>query len=158
MIISLQNCRPLSHWSQVPTDGSENCRCLFNQYINNFHLLQSDIFFFIFGCFLLSSSLPDGCHMDGGMGKFSIKCFIFLTNTFYACPTCSQNQFFISGLSGDEHIRNRVLEALYARIKRAHTEKKCFRVIIVIPLLPGFQVAALGCLPSVFHFQYIESF
>ncbi|KAL0376406.1 UNVERIFIED_CONTAM: Phospholipase D zeta 1 [Sesamum calycinum] len=54
--------------------------------------------------------------------------------------SCScQNQFFISGLSGDELIHNRVLEALYRRIMRAHNEKKCFRVIIVIPLLPGFQ-------------------
>jgi phospholipase D1/2 len=51
-----------------------------------------------------------------------------------------QNQFFISGLSGDDTIKNRVLEALYRRILRAEKEKKCFRVIIVIPLLPGFQV------------------
>lgn len=59
-------------------------------------------------------------------------CFI-LGNLF-------QNQFFISGLSGDEMIRNRVLEALYRRIMRAYNDKKSFRVIIVIPLLPGFQV------------------
>nr|DAD38153.1 TPA_asm: hypothetical protein HUJ06_008794 [Nelumbo nucifera] len=50
-----------------------------------------------------------------------------------------ENQFFISGLSGDEIIRNRVLESLYRRIMRAYKEQKCFRVIIVIPLLPGFQ-------------------
>ncbi|KAA8545205.1 hypothetical protein F0562_019906 [Nyssa sinensis] len=50
-----------------------------------------------------------------------------------------ENQFFISGLSGDEIIQNRVLEALYRRIMQAHKEQKCFRVIIVIPLLPGFQ-------------------
>jgi hypothetical protein len=52
-----------------------------------------------------------------------------------------QNQFFISGLSGDDTIKNRVLEALYRRILRAEKEKRRFRVIIVIPLLPGFQVA-----------------
>ncbi|KAF9607468.1 hypothetical protein IFM89_036065 [Coptis chinensis] len=51
-----------------------------------------------------------------------------------------ENQFFISGLSGDEIIRNRVLEALYRRIMRAYKEQKFFRVIIVIPLLPGFQM------------------
>ena len=51
-----------------------------------------------------------------------------------------QNQFFISGLSGDDTIKNRVLEALYRRILRAEKEKKHFWVIIVIPLLPGFQV------------------
>jgi phospholipase D1/2 len=62
--------------------------------------------------------------------------------------TCSQNQFFISGLSGDEIIRNRVLEALYRRIMRAYNDKKCFRVIIVIPLLPGFQVLICCQYPS----------
>lgn len=51
-----------------------------------------------------------------------------------------QNQFFISGLSGDETIQNRILDALYKRILQAHKEQKCFRVIVVIPLLPGFQV------------------
>ncbi|XP_043806946.1 phospholipase D zeta 1 isoform X4 [Manihot esculenta] len=51
-----------------------------------------------------------------------------------------ENQFFISGLSADDTIRNRVLESLYHRIKRAYNEKKCFRVIVVIPLIPGFQV------------------
>ena len=50
-----------------------------------------------------------------------------------------ENQFFISGLDGDETIYNRVLQALYTRIMRAHTEGQCFRVIVVMPLLPGFQ-------------------
>ncbi|KAJ8447810.1 hypothetical protein Cgig2_015173 [Carnegiea gigantea] len=51
-----------------------------------------------------------------------------------------ENQFFISGLEGDDIIQNRVMEALYSRILLADREQKCFRVIIVIPLLPGFQV------------------
>lgn len=54
-----------------------------------------------------------------------------------------QNQFFISGLCGDDIIQNRVLDALYKRILQAHKEQKCFRVIIVLPLLPGFQVQPL---------------
>lgn len=37
-------------------------------------------------------------------------------------------------------IRNRVLEALHRRIMRAYNDKKSFRVVVVIPLLPGFQV------------------
>jgi hypothetical protein len=57
---------------------------------------------------------------------------------------CFQNQFFISGLKDDETIQNRVLEALYRRILKAHKEQKCFRVIVVLPLLPGFQVLVLG--------------
>ncbi|KAK4477833.1 hypothetical protein RD792_017096 [Penstemon davidsonii] len=69
-----------------------------------------------------------------------------------------ENQFFISGLSGDEIIRNRVLEALYRRIMRAHNEKRCFRVIIVIPLLPGFQGgvddSGAASVRAIMHWQY----
>ena len=38
------------------------------------------------------------------------------------------------------------MEALYRRILLADREQKCFRVIIVIPLLPGFQVNPLNYL------------
>ncbi|KAL2464198.1 Phospholipase D p1 [Forsythia ovata] len=69
-----------------------------------------------------------------------------------------ENQFFISGLAGDDIIRNRVLEALYRRIMRAHNEKKYFRVIIVIPLLPGFQGgvddAGAASVRAIMHWQY----
>ncbi|XP_042018601.1 phospholipase D zeta 1-like isoform X2 [Salvia splendens] len=69
-----------------------------------------------------------------------------------------ENQFFISGLSGDETIQNRVLEALYKRIVRAHNEKKCFRVIVVIPLLPGFQGgvddSGAASVRAIMHWQY----
>ncbi|KAG7013656.1 Phospholipase D zeta 1 [Cucurbita argyrosperma subsp. argyrosperma] len=69
-----------------------------------------------------------------------------------------ENQFFISGLAGDESIRNRVLEALYRRIMRAHREKKTFRVIVVIPLLPGFQGglddSGAASVRAIMHWQY----
>ncbi|KAJ4722113.1 Phospholipase [Melia azedarach] len=69
-----------------------------------------------------------------------------------------ENQFFISGLSGDEIIQNRVLEALYRRIMRAYNDKKCFRVIIVIPLLPGFQGGVddggSASVRAIMHWQY----
>jgi hypothetical protein len=65
-----------------------------------------------------------------------------LTSKLFKYPLVGvlQNQFFISGLSVDDTIKNRVLEALYRRIIRAEREKKRFKAIIVIPLLPGFQV------------------
>ncbi|MED6112614.1 Phospholipase D zeta 1 [Stylosanthes scabra] len=69
-----------------------------------------------------------------------------------------ENQFFISGLSGDEMIRNRVLEALYRRIMLAYNENKSFRVIIVIPLLPGFQGglddSGAASVRAIMHWQY----
>ncbi|CAJ2662266.1 phospholipase D zeta 1-like isoform X2 [Trifolium pratense] len=69
-----------------------------------------------------------------------------------------ENQFFISGLSGDDMIRNRVSEALYRRIMRAYNEKKSFRVIIVIPLLPGFQGGiddgGAASVRAIMHWQY----
>ncbi|MCL7042916.1 hypothetical protein MKW94_009624 [Papaver nudicaule] len=69
-----------------------------------------------------------------------------------------ENQFFISGLSQDEIIKNRVLEALYKRIIRADKERKCFRVIIVIPLLPDFEGGLDGggsaSAGALIHWQY----
>ncbi|KAL5538484.1 hypothetical protein UlMin_044638 [Ulmus minor] len=69
-----------------------------------------------------------------------------------------ENQFFISGLSEDEIIKNRVLEALFQRIMRAYNDKKCFRVIIVIPLLPGFQGGlddgGAASVRAILHWQY----
>ncbi|PIA61264.1 hypothetical protein AQUCO_00300651v1 [Aquilegia coerulea] len=69
-----------------------------------------------------------------------------------------ENQFFISGLSGDDTIQNRVLETLYRRIMRAYKEQKFFRVIIVIPLLPGFQGGlddgGAASVRALMHWQY----
>lgn len=69
-----------------------------------------------------------------------------------------ENQFFISGLSGDDTIHNRVLEALYKRILRAHKEQHSFRVIVVIPLLPGFQGrlddGGAATVRALLHWQY----
>lgn len=69
-----------------------------------------------------------------------------------------ENQFFISGLSQDEIIHNRVLESLYKRILRAYQESKCFRVIIPMPLLPGFQGGLddgnAASVRAIMHWQY----
>lgn len=54
-----------------------------------------------------------------------------------------ENQFFISNAGGltneDSTVENRIAEALVLRIKKAHESKEKFRVIIVLPLLPGFE-------------------
>jgi len=50
----------------------------------------------------------------------------------------------------DDTIQNRILEAIYRRILQAHKEQEDFRVIVVLPLLPGFQV-------NVTRFSFIMS-
>lgn len=69
-----------------------------------------------------------------------------------------ENQFFISGLDADDIIHNRVLQALYSRIMRAHKDQRCFRVIVVMPLLPGFQGGVddggAASVRAIMHWQY----
>ncbi|KAK7277974.1 hypothetical protein RJT34_22995 [Clitoria ternatea] len=69
-----------------------------------------------------------------------------------------ENQYFISGLAGDDIIQNRILEALYRRILQAHQEQKNFKVIVVMPLFPEFQggLADSGAatVRAITHWQY----
>ncbi|KAI7901029.1 uncharacterized protein BX663DRAFT_516053 [Cokeromyces recurvatus] len=51
-----------------------------------------------------------------------------------------ENQFFITTTSPhDKLIKNKIGQAIVERIKRAHQEKEKFRVIVVIPVAPGFE-------------------
>ncbi|SAL95926.1 hypothetical protein [Absidia glauca] len=74
-----------------------------------------------------------------------------------------ENQFFITATrSGDKLIKNKIGEALVARIKRAHQEKQKFRVIVVIPTAPGFEGdfafadRRSMALRSIAHYQYLS--
>ena len=49
-----------------------------------------------------------------------------------------ENQFFVSSTSG-KPVRNRIAEELIKRLKRAIDSKQPFRLIISLPLLPGFE-------------------
>ena len=49
-----------------------------------------------------------------------------------------ENQFFVSSTSGD-HVDNRIGQAIVDRILRAHVERKNFLVVVILPLLPGFE-------------------
>ena len=49
-----------------------------------------------------------------------------------------ENQFFVSNSSG-KPVSNQIAEALVERICRAIEENENFRVVIVIPLMPGFE-------------------
>ena len=51
-----------------------------------------------------------------------------------------ENQFFISGMNGDQRIKNRIIEEIFQRIVRAHMEQPHqFKVYIFIPLLPSAE-------------------
>jgi phospholipase D1/2 len=49
-----------------------------------------------------------------------------------------ENQFFVSSLCG-EPVSNQVAEAIVQRILKAIEEKADFLIVIVLPLLPGFE-------------------
>ena len=50
-----------------------------------------------------------------------------------------ENQFFISEAGGDTVVHNQISEALIMRIKKAAERKEKFRVVVFLPLLPGFE-------------------
>ena len=50
-----------------------------------------------------------------------------------------ENQFFISRAGGDNVVHNHISEALILRIKKAAANKEKFRVVVFLPLLPGFE-------------------
>ncbi|EGR27867.1 phospholipase d1, putative [Ichthyophthirius multifiliis] len=49
-----------------------------------------------------------------------------------------ENQFFISCTAGPK-VKNQIAQAILNRIKKAALNKEAFKVIIIMPLLPGFE-------------------
>jgi len=66
-----------------------------------------------------------------------------------------ENQFFISQNAGDQ-ILNGISEALIMRIKVAARNKEKFKVVVFVPLLPGFEgdVGTASVLKVQLHWQY----
>ena len=50
----------------------------------------------------------------------------------------TENQFFISNTQDDGPVKNQIAKALVERIVRAGQEGTKFRVVVVIPEVPGF--------------------
>ena len=132
MIYNFQIIRSVSQWSAGTSQIEESIHCAYCSLIEKAeYFVYIEVYADFFNLLL----------------RFTVNLLItrLILLTFVSfLHNLSQNQFFISGLSGDEIIRNRVLEALYRRIMQAYNDNKCFRVIIVIPLLPGFQVFIFG--------------
>ncbi|XP_067325735.1 phospholipase D2 [Anolis sagrei] len=68
-----------------------------------------------------------------------------------------ENQFFISCADG-RSVLNTVGDAIVERVLQAHSEKKPFRVFVLLPLLPGFEgdIAQGGgnSIQAILHFTY----
>lgn len=73
-----------------------------------------------------------------------------------------ENQFFMSALEKEKTLKNLVARTLIERIARAIKEKKKFRVIFFMPLIPGFAGELddpTAILPRVIlHWQYLTIF
>ncbi|KNE71302.1 hypothetical protein AMAG_15542 [Allomyces macrogynus ATCC 38327] len=69
-----------------------------------------------------------------------------------------ENQFFVTSSSESGGARNKIGQALYRRILRAHENQQPFRVIVMMPLLPAFpggiDSAAASTLRMVMNFQF----
>ncbi|XP_066514900.1 phospholipase D2 [Hoplias malabaricus] len=68
-----------------------------------------------------------------------------------------ENQFFIT-CAEDRIVHNTIGDAIVNRILRAHSEKKKYRVFVVVPLLPGFEgdITEGGgrAIQAILHFTY----
>lgn len=68
-----------------------------------------------------------------------------------------ENQFFIS-CSADPKVYNKVADALVNRIITAATEGERFKVIVFVPLLPGFEgevdSGSSGVMKVQLHWEY----
>ncbi|CAD8051895.1 unnamed protein product [Paramecium primaurelia] len=68
-----------------------------------------------------------------------------------------ENQFFISNTAGNP-VKNLVANALISRIKEAHEKQQRFKVIVFVPLLPGFEgeidQSNSAVLKVQLHFEY----
>ncbi|KRX01723.1 hypothetical protein PPERSA_01593 [Pseudocohnilembus persalinus] len=65
--------------------------------------------------------------------------FIYIENQFFISNTTNEYKAKTTASSTIDFINNRIAWALIERIKLAHQERKPFKVIIIIPLLPGFE-------------------
>lgn len=68
-----------------------------------------------------------------------------------------QNQFFISCSDG-RTVLNKVGDEIVDRILKAHKQGQCFRVYVLLPLLPGFEgdisTGGSKSIQAILHFTY----
>ncbi|PNI37345.1 PLD2 isoform 6, partial [Pan troglodytes] len=71
--------------------------------------------------------------------------------------TTVQNQFFISCSDG-RTVLNKVGDEIVDRILKAHKQGQCYRVYVLLPLLPGFEgdisTGGGNSIQAILHFTY----
>uniref|UniRef100_T1J7Z2 Phospholipase n=1 Tax=Strigamia maritima TaxID=126957 RepID=T1J7Z2_STRMM len=71
-----------------------------------------------------------------------------------------ENQFFITQSADSKDVCNKIGDALYRRIVRAHKRKAVFRVYVVLPLLPAFEgefgTVRGAAIQAITHWNYVS--
>ncbi|CAG8595693.1 23438_t:CDS:2, partial [Dentiscutata erythropus] len=73
-----------------------------------------------------------------------------------------ENQFFVTSTEDDPNyiVKNRIGKSIVERIIKAHQDGEKFRVIVIMPLLPGFEAdlnsGDAGTIRMVMHWQYVS--
>uniref|UniRef100_A0A8B9HPG4 phospholipase D n=1 Tax=Astyanax mexicanus TaxID=7994 RepID=A0A8B9HPG4_ASTMX len=97
------------------------------------------------------------CHTAHTHRQSDILPPLYITVLEAQCNFKIINQFFIS-CADERSVHNTIGDAIVKRILRAHSEKKKYRVFVVVPLLPGFEgdIAEGGgrAIQAILHFTY----
>ncbi|CAG8466471.1 3479_t:CDS:10 [Scutellospora calospora] len=73
-----------------------------------------------------------------------------------------ENQFFVTSTEDDPNyaVKNRIGMSIVERIIKAHENGEKFRIIVIMPLLPGFEAdlnsSDAGTIRMVMHWQYVS--
>ncbi|CAG8451339.1 15329_t:CDS:10 [Cetraspora pellucida] len=73
-----------------------------------------------------------------------------------------ENQFFVTSTEDDPNyvVKNRIGKSIVERVIKAHQDGEKFRIIVVMPLLPGFEAdlnsSDAGTIRMVMHWQYVS--
>ncbi|CAG8593228.1 13349_t:CDS:10, partial [Racocetra persica] len=73
-----------------------------------------------------------------------------------------ENQFFVTSTEDDPNyaVKNRIGKSIVERVIKAHQDGEKFRIIVIMPLLPGFEADLnskdAGTIRMVMHWQYVS--
>ncbi|RUS23944.1 hypothetical protein BC938DRAFT_474361 [Jimgerdemannia flammicorona] len=104
-----------------------------------------------------SAEWSSGVEREHSIYNAYVECIMNAQHFIYI-----ENQFFVTASQNDDKnvVKNKLGQAIVERIKRAHKEKKKFRIIVVMPLAPGFEgdfaSSESATMRLVMHWQYVS--